>query len=159
MSPLPVSRAAARAALSGISPHRPEGDRVSALLDGGNAVLPHLPGFAAHHVARTGFGGQREALPLVAHGATKPELAGSPQREPEDFVEMRLVAVPPDANADIVFGAKDLPDACLRQFAEPFNGGDDRCQPARDRLGFLKLSQRIIIAETERRDPSFAFEG
>src|SRR3984893_5784387 len=146
MSPLPVGRAAARAALSGISPHCPEGDRISALLDGGNTVLPHLPGLAAHHVERTGFGGQREALPLVAHGATKPEFAGSPQREPEDFVEMRLVAVPPDADADLVFGAKDLADAFLRQLTEPFNGGDDRCQAARDRLGLPKLFSRVIIA-------------
>src|SRR5258708_26136060 len=41
-------------------PHRPEGDRVSALLYRGDAVLPDLPGFAAHHVERTRFGGWRE---------------------------------------------------------------------------------------------------
>src|SRR4051794_21362054 len=91
--------------------HGPEGDRVSALLDGGNAVLPDLPRCAGHHVERTRLRIQRETLPLVVDGTSKPELAGCLQREPEDLVEVRLVAMPADAHADVVFGTENLTDA------------------------------------------------
>jgi hypothetical protein len=46
--------------------------------------------------------------------AAKPKLAGSPQRKAEDFAEVRLVAMPSDADADIVLRAKDLADASRR---------------------------------------------
>src|ERR1700754_3324164 len=84
--------------------HGPEGDGVSALFDGRNAVLPDMPGRAGHQVERTGLRIQRETLPLVTDGTAKPELAGGLQREPEHLVEVRLVAMPSDAHAGIVFG-------------------------------------------------------
>ena len=122
-------------------------------------MLPDLPGFAAHHVERARFGGERETLPFVAVGAAKPKLAGSPQRQPEDLVEVRLVAVPSNAHADIVLGTQNLPDGSGRQIAEIFNRTDDRYQLCGDWLGLLKSLRGVIVAEAERSNPPFSFVG
>ena len=107
--------------------------------------------FAAHRIERARFGSQRKTLPFVtSRTAAKSKLAGSPQREPEDLVEMRLVAVPADADPDIVFGAKDLVHTSRRQTAKCLDGAGDRCQPARNGIGFLNSAlERVVVAETE----------
>src|ERR1700710_2424615 len=91
-----------RARFGRLNSHRPEGDGISALLDGGDAVFPDPPGFAVDHVERTRLRIPCETLPFVARRAAKPKLAGSPQRQSEDPVEVRLVAVPSDADTDVV---------------------------------------------------------
>jgi hypothetical protein len=65
-----------------------------AVLDGGAVDLGHQPT------------GTREAGPSVTCRSPKAELAGRAQRQSENLVEMRLVAVPADAG--IVFGAENL---------------------------------------------------
>ena len=104
-----------RASFGRLNSHRPEGDRISALLDGRDAVFPDPPGFALHHVERTRLRIYCETLPFVAGRAAKSKLAVSPQGQPEDPVEVRLVAVPSDADTDIVLRAQDLADALRRQ--------------------------------------------
>src|SRR6516162_2051773 len=150
--------AAATAGRSGLSRHRPEGDRITAFVHGRNAVLPAFAGFAVNQVKRARFGIEREALPSAAPAAAKAESAGAAERQAEDLVEMRLVAMPADADADIVVRAEHLPHACLRQIAEAFDRPRDRLEPVRDRVALFKLLQRVVVAEAERLDPPVAFE-
>ena len=70
---------------------------------------------------------------------------------------MGLVAVPADADADVVFGAKNLPNSC-RGSAERFDFLDSLCQPVWHRFGPLQQTQVIVIAEAERSDPPLTFE-
>ena len=88
--------------------HRPEGDGVAFGFDGRNAVFPYRPRLAGHHVDRTGLRFEGETLELGRSGPAKSELAYRAQRQAEDPVEVRLVPVPTDPNADVVFGAEDL---------------------------------------------------
>src|SRR3954471_19703433 len=90
--------------------HGPERDRSSRRLDAGNAVFPRMAGGARHHVERAGRGIERKALPRVAAATAEAKLAKRAQRQAEHLVEMRLVAMPADADPGIVFGAEDLPD-------------------------------------------------
>src|ERR1700738_5016212 len=140
-----------RASFGRLNSHRPEGDGISALLDGGDAVFPDPPGFALHHVERTRRRIQGETLPFVAGCAAKPKLAGSPQGQPEDLVEVRLVAVPSDADTDIVLRAQDLADAFRRQMAKGFDGACDRRQPGGNRISLRKPLERVVVAIAERR--------
>src|SRR5215475_8244521 len=96
--------------------HRAEGDGIAALLDGGDAVLPVMPRLALHPIERARSGIQRKTLPSIGLAAAKAELARACQRQPEHLVEMWFVAVPADADADIIVGAEHLADAALGQF-------------------------------------------
>src|SRR5436305_12598847 len=69
---------------------------------------------------------------------------------------MRLVAVPADADAGVVFGAQHLRDL-RRRPAERLDLTDDRPQPFRNRIGVLQTSQAVIVAKPERRYPPLAF--
>src|SRR3978361_1091254 len=90
--------------------HGAERNRISWRGNRRDAVLPDMPGRARHQVERPRFGIERKALPLLAGRPPKPELTGRSQGQAEYPVEMMLVPVPADADSDIVFGAKDLPD-------------------------------------------------
>jgi hypothetical protein len=54
-----------------------------------DAVLPNLPGFAAHHAERTRFGGERETLPFVAVGTAKPIPRMGPAPSLQSLTERR----------------------------------------------------------------------
>src|SRR5579871_1499929 len=116
-----------------------EGDGIAALLDGGDAVFPPAAGFTVHQIQRARFGVESEALPFVAKTAAEAEPAGAAERQSEHLVEMRLVAMPADADADVVIGAKDLPHASRRQPAESLDLLRDGPEPVRDRLARLQL--------------------
>ena len=75
-------------------------------------------------------------MPFFAGRFAETEFAGGPQRETEDTIEMRLVAMPSDADADIVFRAKDLANPGAGA-AEGLDLSDDVRQPGRDRIGLL----------------------
>src|SRR3954451_10333110 len=138
--------------------HGPERDRITRRLDGGNAVFPYLPRFAGHHVKRGRLGIERVAPPLFAKFPSEPEFARRAERKAENPVEMRLVAVPADPHADVVFGTKNLRDVCRRS-AERFDHYDERTKPVRYWLGVLQPSQRIIVTEPERGHAALAFIG
>lgn len=70
---------------------------------------------------------------------------------------MGLVPVPADADADVIFGAKNLLDSC-RGAAKCFDFPDNFCQPGRDRIGSLQLPQGVIVSEPERRYASLALK-
>src|ERR1700716_3380316 len=141
-----------------LNSHRPEGDGISALLDGGGAVVPDPPGFAVDHVERTRLRIHCETLPFVAGRAAKPKLAGSPQRQSEDPVEVRLVAGPSDADTDVVLRAQDLADAFRRQMAKTFDRPGDRRQPGGNWVGLGQPLKRVVVAIAERRHTALAFE-
>src|SRR5581483_11634285 len=86
------------------STHRAERNRPAPLFDRGDAVLPTRARLAVHQVERARLGIEREALPLVSLAAAKAEAAGAAQRNAEHLVEMRLVAMPADADADVIVG-------------------------------------------------------
>jgi hypothetical protein len=122
------------------------------------AVLPDRPGFAGQPINRTRFGAKREALPIGPGGPAKPEIAGGPQRQPEYLTEMRLVAVPSDADADRIFGAEYLTHQRSRA-AELLDGFRERFEPRRYRLGRLHSAMRIVVAKAERLNPPLALVG
>ena len=70
---------------------------------------------------------------------------------------MGLVTVPADADADVVFGAKNLPNSCLGP-AERFDFLDSLGQPAWHGFGPLQQTEVIVIAEAERGDPPLTLE-
>jgi len=79
--------------------------------------------------------GTSHSLPLLRR---KRNLQAETKRQPEYFVEMRLVTMPSNSNAGMVFRAKNL---FLIFAAGPpigFDFRDHRRQPFRDLLGFLK---------------------
>jgi hypothetical protein len=63
--------------------------------------------------------------------------------------------MPADADAGIVFGAEDLPDA-RRRTAERLDLFGDRSEPCRNRRGLFEPAQRIVVAKPERGDPALA---
>src|SRR4051794_41622750 len=103
-----------------------------------------MAGGARHHVERAWLGIECKALPLFALGTAEAELAGRAQGQAEHLVEMRLVAMPADADACVVLRAKDLPDLG-RRTAERLDLFDDRTQPLRDRLGLLQAPLGILL--------------
>src|SRR4029077_3212181 len=111
---------------AGLAFHRAEGDGIAAPLDGGNAVLPLVPRLALHPIQGARRGIERKTLPSIALAAAKAESAGARQRQPEHLVEMRLVAMPADADTDIVVGAEHLADAAFGQFVKAFDLTRDR---------------------------------
>src|SRR6478735_1696598 len=95
--------------------HRPEGDGIAARLDRRDAVLPLRPRLAVHHVKRARPGFERVALPFVAVTTAETEFAGRAERQAEDLFEVRLVPMPADAEAGLIFGAELLPDAAVSE--------------------------------------------
>ena len=73
-------------------------------------MFPDLSRGSGHHVERPRFGIEREAIPRLAGQSAEPEFAGESQRKAEHLVEMGLVAVPADADPNVVFGEEDLLD-------------------------------------------------
>src|SRR4030081_3726459 len=67
--------------------------------------------------------------------------------------------MPADGHAGTVLGTENLTDASGGQAAEIFHGADDRCEPARNWVSFLKLPQAVIVAEAKRGNPPFALVG
>jgi len=90
--------------------------------------------------------------------AAKAEAAGAAERYPEHLVEMRPVAMPADADADVILGAQHLPHAAVRKFAKSLHGAGGSLEPFRDRLARLKFLQRVVVAEAERFHAPVAFE-
>ncbi len=74
-------------------------------------MFPYLARRTRHHVKRARFRIEREALPGLAGGIAEPEFAGGTERKTKYPVEMGLVTVPANADAQIVLGAKNLPNA------------------------------------------------
>src|SRR4051812_37136062 len=97
-APSSLPAISARRLSSGSLDHGPKRDRIPGRLDGGDAVFPDLPGGAGQHVERPRLGIERDALPLFAGRPPESEFAGGSERQAEHPVELRLVAVP--ANAD-----------------------------------------------------------
>jgi hypothetical protein len=87
-------------------------------------VLPYMSRGAGHHVERARFGIEREAIPVLAGGSAEPKLAGGSERKTEYPVEVGLVAVPADADADAILRAKNLLNQDTRA-AERFDLFDD----------------------------------
>jgi hypothetical protein len=135
--------------------HRSERDRIALRLDLGNTMLPDLPRGPRHLVdlSRQGFAGA--ALPLGLSLSPKTEFAGGAEREAENSLKLRLVAVPADSNADVVFRAEDLLDLGAWA-AEPFDLSHYIEKPCRNRLGLREAPQRVVVAESKRSDPPFA---
>jgi hypothetical protein len=65
--------------------------------------------------------------------------------------------MPTDADPNVVFGAKNLPDPDPWA-AEFLDRRDDLSQPGWDRFGALQLPQGVIVSKTERSDPPLAFK-
>ena len=70
---------------------------------------------------------------------------------------MGLVPVPADADPDIVFSAKNLPNPSCGA-TERFDLRDDLVQPGRDRFGPLQLPQGVVVSEPKRSDPPLPLE-
>src|SRR3954462_6955692 len=70
---------------------------------------------------------------------------------------MRLVAVPADSHADVIFSAENLRNLRPRSavFLDLF---DQRSEPRWNRISRLQALQRVIVAEPERRHAPLAFE-
>src|SRR5882757_6230847 len=68
---------------------------------------------------------------------------------------MRLVAMPTDADPDVVFGTKNLLDS---GFKAAVDLRDSLCQPVGNRFGPPQLTRGVVVAETERGDSPIAFE-
>ena len=145
-----------RARRQDFSGHRPEGDRVSPRLDGRDAVLPDLPRRPRHHVERSWPSLERETFPLSVGGPSKPQLAGRSQRQAEHPVEVRLVSVPADPDADVVLGTKDLANSGFWA-TESFDFLDYRAQPLGYRIGLLEPSHGIVVSKSERGYAALAF--
>jgi hypothetical protein len=145
-------RAAARGVVHGSKRYR-----VPRRRDSGNAVLPYIPRGAGHHVERARIGIQREPVPRLAGKFAEPQFTGGYKRKAENPVKMRLVAVPANADTDVILRAKNLLNPGIGA-AERFDLRDDLVQPGRDRLGPLQLPQGVIVSETERSDSPPALE-
>src|SRR3954468_24219828 len=64
--------------------------------------------------------------------------------------------MPPDADTDIVLGAKDLTDSGAWA-AESFDFLDYRAQPLGDWIGLLKPAHGVVVSKSERNNAAFAF--
>src|SRR5689334_6822221 len=84
-------------ASSSLLSHGAEGDGVTGRFDRGDAVLPFPPRRARHQIERPWFCIEGKALPLRPQWPAEAELAGRAERQAEDAVELRLVAMPADA--------------------------------------------------------------
>jgi hypothetical protein len=91
-----------------------------------------MPRSAGDHVERARTDIERKALPFFASRFAETEFAGGPQRETEYTIEMRLVAMPSNADADIVFRAKDLANPGTSAAEGLDLSNDARQQPRRD---------------------------
>src|SRR5438874_2674888 len=63
-----------------------------------------------HQVKRAGLRFEREALPALGEFPAESEFAARAERQAEDFAEVRLVAVPSDPGACLIFGDEQLFD-------------------------------------------------
>jgi hypothetical protein len=117
-----------------------------------------MPRGGGHHVDRARFGIERETFPGLTGGSAESELAGGSERKTEYSVEVGLVAVPADADPDVILRAENLlnPRFWAAERLDPSN--DDLVQSSRDRLGALQLPRRGVVSETERSDPPLALE-
>jgi hypothetical protein len=73
-------------------------------------LCSHSARRAGHEIDRAGFGLQREPLAFGRGRSPEAQLAVRSQRKSEDAVEVRLVTVPADPDADVVFRAEYLLD-------------------------------------------------
>src|SRR5438876_131474 len=72
---------------------------IAQAIDRRDAVLPFPSRRAAQQIGRAGGNFARGALPPLALLAAKPQGAGRQERDRDDVLEHRLVAVPADAGA------------------------------------------------------------
>jgi hypothetical protein len=120
-------------------------------------VFPYSSRRAGHHVERPGFGIDREAIPGLSGASAESKLASGFERQTEYLVEVRLVAVPADANSHAVFGTENLLNAGFPASVSLHVCNDFR-QPAGDRFSALQLAQVVVVAEAEHGHPPFPFK-
>src|SRR5215210_4209360 len=89
--------------------HGAKCDRITRQFDGRYAVLPNVPRRPGHHVEGTGLRIEREPFPLRPCLSPESKFAGRCERKPEHLGKMRLVAVPADTHADVIFRTEHLP--------------------------------------------------
>src|SRR5688500_15077798 len=90
--------------------HGAKCDRIARQFDGRYAVLPNMPRRPRHHVEGAGLRIEREPFPLRPRLSPEPKFAGRCKRKPEHLGKMRLVAVPADTHADVIFRTEHLPN-------------------------------------------------
>src|SRR5438874_12975361 len=78
---------------------RAESDRVTQVLYSRDAVLPGAARFAVEDVGRPGRRRELRRFEGLAFAATEAEAAGRGERDADDAVEHRRVAMPADARA------------------------------------------------------------
>jgi len=120
-------------------------------------VFPYSSRRAGHHVERPGFGIDREAIPGLSGPSAESKLASGSERQTEYLVELRLVAVPADANSHAIFGTENLLNAGCPASVSLHVCNDFR-QPAGDRFSALQLAQVVVVAEAEHGHPPFPFK-
>ena len=111
-------------------------------------MLPFPSGGPGHLIDRSRRGIDREANPSITGTLAKAKVAGRAQRQSKYFVEMRLVAVPADAGAGVVFGAENLRYSSARA-PESLYALDQWRQPFGDGIGSLQTTQSVVVTKAE----------
>src|SRR3954447_15947346 len=85
-----------------------KGNGIAQVLDGWDAVFPVGSHFAAEEVGGAGGEELGVTLPAVRCFASESKRAGRRQRDADDVVENRFVAMPADGRSGTVLGDKDV---------------------------------------------------
>ena len=96
------------------------------------------------------------AFPAAFRIPAKPELAGRRDRQAQNLLEMRFVAMPADSHANTVFGEEQLPDGCSWQAGPGLNPCSQRRDPVREVFSLFEFLLTVIVmppTEATRRLP------
>ena len=117
------------------------------------------PGGAAEDICRSRHHVERAAFPTVAEPPAEAEKAGCEERDRDDVLEHRLVAMPADRRSRRIFGDQDLLQAFRCESGDLCGAFAQRQKELGQRCRWTDLPSRIVVAPAERDDPASAQEA
>jgi hypothetical protein len=111
-----------------------EGNGIAKSLDGGNAVLEVPTGGASHYIYGAGLEDDGDKLAFGAVGLES-HAAGRGERDSDNDLELRNIAVPADGSAGRIFGDDNFDEGFGRKIGEGSGAVAKRNEEFGQRLG------------------------
>ena len=126
------------------------------MLDLRDAVLPFGARGPTKKVERSRLEVEGISFPFVTFLAAEPESAGGAERDADDIVEDRFVAMPADRCARGILCDKDVREVFRRKAGEGGSLSTKRLEEFGDILNAVERERSEVVSPTERNDPPFS---
>src|SRR5262249_4151243 len=133
-----------------------ERHRIAQAIERRDAVLPFAAHGAPQQIRRARLQFDRGALPSAGALSPQPKAAPRAERDADDILEHRAVAMPADPGARRVFGDERMREGVRAEAGNTCGLVAQRQQKFRDVGGRLHTARREIVMPAERHDATVA---